>query len=95
MFFSEVAAKDKIRCQKCLEMGHWTYECKGESKYVHRDSRTKILKRKIDSIGKGDSTEIEEKRYVRIVHIQFEIFTSFQHRPKEPIVKYVLAFRGT
>ena len=61
LLFSADAATDKIRCQKCLEMGHWTYECKGQSKYVHRDSRTKILKRKIDSIGKGDSTEISEK----------------------------------
>ena len=62
LLFSADAATDKIRCQKCLEMGHWTYECKGQKKYVHRDSRTKILKRKIDSIGKGDSPLIDEKR---------------------------------
>ena len=62
LLFSADAATDKIRCQKCLEMGHWTYECKGQKKYVHRESRTKVLKRKIDSIGKGDSIEIDEKR---------------------------------
>ncbi|CAG5106691.1 Similar to Zcchc10: Zinc finger CCHC domain-containing protein 10 (Rattus norvegicus), partial [Cotesia congregata] len=39
-----------MRCQKCLEMGHWSYECKGKRKYVHRSSRTvqlnKALKQK-------------------------------------------------
>ena len=62
-FFSSLdAGKDKIKCQKCLEMGHWTYECTGQRKYVHRDSRTKTLKRKLDSIGKSDSTEFNERR---------------------------------
>lgn len=32
-----------IRCQKCLNMGHWSYECKEKRKYVHRSSRTKQL----------------------------------------------------
>lgn len=32
-----------IRCQKCLQMGHWTYECRDKRKYVQRDSRTKLL----------------------------------------------------
>lgn len=32
-----------IRCQKCLQMGHWTYECREKRKYVQRDSRTKLL----------------------------------------------------
>ncbi len=31
-----------------LQVGHWTYECKGERKYVQRSSRTEILKRKIE-----------------------------------------------
>ena len=30
---------EKVRCQKCLEVGHWTYECTGERKFLHRDSR--------------------------------------------------------
>lgn len=33
-----------VRCQKCLELGHWTYQCTGKRKYLHRDSRTTILK---------------------------------------------------
>ena len=39
--FCSSDSAEKIRCQKCLEMGHWTYECKGERKYTHRDSRFK------------------------------------------------------
>ncbi|XP_028139603.1 zinc finger CCHC domain-containing protein 10 [Diabrotica virgifera virgifera] len=36
-----------VRCQKCLEYGHWSYECKGKRKYVHRSSRTQVLKKKL------------------------------------------------
>merc|ERR1739838_1188500 len=57
------ASTEKIRCQKCLEMGHWTYECKGEKKYVHRDSRTKMLKRKMDTTGLlGLTSENSDKK---------------------------------
>ena len=31
------------QCQKCLKIGHWTYQCQGEKKYQYRPSRTKIL----------------------------------------------------
>lgn len=27
-------------------MGHWTYECQNERKYLHRPSRTLLMKRK-------------------------------------------------
>ncbi|CAN0462878.1 unnamed protein product [Ascophyllum nodosum] len=30
-------------CQKCLQIGHWTYECKGKPAYKARVSRTQIL----------------------------------------------------
>uniref|UniRef100_A0A0K8RCX2 Putative c3h1-type zn-finger protein n=1 Tax=Ixodes ricinus TaxID=34613 RepID=A0A0K8RCX2_IXORI len=36
-----------VRCQKCLELGHWTYQCTGKRKYVHRDSRTTLLNNKV------------------------------------------------
>ncbi|MEJ1272913.1 AF4/FMR2 family member 4 [Cricetulus griseus] len=39
------ANKQHVRCQKCLEFGHWTYECKGKRKYLHRPSRTAELKK--------------------------------------------------
>lgn len=34
-----------MRCQKCLEIGHWSYECKGKRKYLHRSSRTSQFKK--------------------------------------------------
>ncbi|KAJ6634491.1 Zinc finger CCHC domain-containing protein 10 [Pseudolycoriella hygida] len=42
------------RCQKCLEYGHWSYECTGKRKFVHRESRTKTLNKNIN--------EMNEKR---------------------------------
>lgn len=36
-----------IRCQKCLEYGHWSYECKNKRKYLYRSSRTQQLKKKL------------------------------------------------
>jgi hypothetical protein len=36
-----------IRCQKCLEYGHWSYECKGQRKYLHRSSRTHQLRKRM------------------------------------------------
>ncbi|XP_067899955.1 zinc finger CCHC domain-containing protein 10 isoform X1 [Heterodontus francisci] len=39
------ANKQHVRCQKCLEYGHWTYECTGKRKYLHRPSRTVQLKK--------------------------------------------------
>lgn len=39
------ANKQHIRCQKRLEFGHWTYECKGKRKYLHRPSRRAELKK--------------------------------------------------
>ncbi|KAI5638332.1 zinc knuckle domain-containing protein [Phthorimaea operculella] len=36
-----------IRCQKCLEYGHWSYECKGKRKVLVRPSRTQVLKKNL------------------------------------------------
>lgn len=32
------------QCQKCFQIGHWTYECKNERVYISRPSRTQQLK---------------------------------------------------
>ncbi|XP_072791498.1 zinc finger CCHC domain-containing protein 10 isoform X2 [Taeniopygia guttata] len=69
------ANKQHVRCQKCLEFGHWTYECKGKRKYLHRPSRTaqlaKILKEKEKQLllqqSAGESAaekKTKKKRYV-------------------------------
>ncbi|CAH0552665.1 unnamed protein product [Brassicogethes aeneus] len=39
-----------VRCQKCLEYGHWSYECKNKRKYVHRSSRTQTLKKRLKTM---------------------------------------------
>ena len=44
---------ENYRCQKCLEVGHFTYECQGDRKYVAKTSRTVMLKRKLEGGGKG------------------------------------------
>ncbi|XP_023575190.1 zinc finger CCHC domain-containing protein 10-like isoform X1 [Octodon degus] len=48
------ANKQHVRCQKCLEFGHWIYECAGKRKYLRRPSRTgeleKALKQKESNI---------------------------------------------
>ena len=49
-----VQSAENFRCQKCLEVGHWTYECQGQRKYVARTSRTVIMKRKIGDAEKGE-----------------------------------------
>ena len=51
---------ENYRCQKCLEVGHFTYECQGDRRYVARTSRTVILKRKLE--GGGRSGEKQKKR---------------------------------
>ena len=40
--FCSAPPADSVRCQKCLNFGHWTYECSNTRKYLHRDSRTKV-----------------------------------------------------
>lgn len=42
-----------IRCQKCLEYGHWSYECKGKRKILVRPSRTQVLKKNLKAKEEG------------------------------------------
>ncbi|XP_023018497.1 uncharacterized protein [Leptinotarsa decemlineata] len=42
-----------VRCQKCLEYGHWSYECTGKRKYVHRSSRSQQLKKRLKAKEEG------------------------------------------
>merc|ERR1712021_22329 len=37
--------KTNVKCQKCLQLGHWSYECTNKRKYLARDSRTKEMKK--------------------------------------------------
>ncbi|CAH1777286.1 unnamed protein product [Owenia fusiformis] len=49
---------ENIKCQKCLEKGHWTYECTGKRKYVHRDSRTKEMNKRIKQAEERQKMEL-------------------------------------
>ena len=47
-----------VQCQKCLEKGHWTYQCTGKRKYVYRPSRTKELKKRLKLEDEKDKIEL-------------------------------------
>ncbi|GAB5593990.1 hypothetical protein Unana1_08890 [Umbelopsis nana] len=40
-------ASSSTQCQKCLEYGHWTYECKKSQSYKARPTRTQQLNKPI------------------------------------------------
>lgn len=56
------ASSENYRCQKCLEVGHFTYECQGERKYVAKTSRTVMLKRRIEGDTKGVAKHGKQKK---------------------------------
>ncbi|XP_055333580.1 zinc finger CCHC domain-containing protein 10-like isoform X2 [Paramacrobiotus metropolitanus] len=43
-------APESIRCQKCLQKGHWTYQCDKPAKYASRPSRTTELKKSVKQL---------------------------------------------
>ncbi|XP_022099100.1 zinc finger CCHC domain-containing protein 10-like [Acanthaster planci] len=53
--------KENVRCQKCLEFGHWTYECSGKRKYVQRTSRMSHLNKKIKQAKEQAETQLVPK----------------------------------
>uniref|UniRef100_A0A8C9K6P3 Zinc finger CCHC-type containing 10 n=1 Tax=Panthera tigris altaica TaxID=74533 RepID=A0A8C9K6P3_PANTA len=65
------ANKQHVRCQKCLEFGHWTYECTGKRKYLHRPSRTAELKKALKE---------KENRLLLLQQRSFSPPHVYQHR---------------
>eukprot|EP00092_Neocalanus_flemingeri_P019033 GFUD01020621.1.p1 GENE.GFUD01020621.1~~GFUD01020621.1.p1 ORF type:complete len:141 (-),score=64.42 GFUD01020621.1:144-566(-) len=57
-----VQSAENFRCQKCLELGHWTYECEGQRKYVARTTRTVIMKRKLGEAAGGGAKQEKVKK---------------------------------
>ncbi|VDM17414.1 unnamed protein product [Hydatigera taeniaeformis] len=51
-FACRTSSETKKFCQKCLQDGHWTYECKGKHKYLERESRTAHLSRRMAKVSK-------------------------------------------
>ncbi|XP_041982616.1 zinc finger CCHC domain-containing protein 10 [Aricia agestis] len=46
-----------IRCQKCLEYGHWSYECTGKRKILVRPSRSQIMKKNLKEKEKNSCSD--------------------------------------
>ena len=46
-FFYSQPTAENFKCQKCLEIGHFTFECTGKRKYTYRPSRTKEMVKKM------------------------------------------------
>ncbi|KAH9287057.1 Zinc finger CCHC domain-containing protein 10 [Echinococcus granulosus] len=53
-YYKKTSNETKKFCQKCLQDGHWTYECKGKHKYLERESRTAHLSRRMAKISKKE-----------------------------------------
>ena len=41
----KASGASQVTCQRCLEKGHYTYQCKNEAAYVSKTSRSKELRR--------------------------------------------------
>ncbi|KLO05579.1 hypothetical protein SCHPADRAFT_720442 [Schizopora paradoxa] len=54
-------ASSSTICQKCLQKGHYTYQCKGSRPYVSRPSRTQMLEnpKLLDKLKKEGKPSVE------------------------------------
>ncbi|PHZ17416.1 uncharacterized protein RHIMIDRAFT_288317 [Rhizopus microsporus ATCC 52813] len=51
-----------VQCQKCLERGHWTYQCKKDRSYRSRPSRTQQLKKPLKLYQPELPKELQDKK---------------------------------
>lgn len=71
MLFSRVEQEsNNAQCQKCLEKGHWTYQCTRKRKYVERPSRTQLLEKRIKQLQKNQE---DEEKNAKEIKKKFEI----------------------
>ncbi len=49
---------DNVRCQRCYEKGHYTYECTGKRKYIERPSRTKLFENKVKKLKEQQQSQL-------------------------------------
>ncbi|KAF1807567.1 zinc knuckle-domain-containing protein [Mucor lusitanicus] len=59
---SSKKASTSTQCQRCLEHGHWTYECKKDRSYKVRPTRTQQLKKPIKLYQPELPKELQDKR---------------------------------
>ncbi|KAF7722491.1 hypothetical protein EC973_003111 [Apophysomyces ossiformis] len=55
-------ASPSTRCQKCLEYGHWTYECKGARSYKSRPTRTQQLTKPLELMQPDLPDELQDRK---------------------------------
>lgn len=55
-------AATTTQCQKCLEHGHWTYECKKDRSYKVRPTRTQQLKKPLKLYEPELPEELQDNR---------------------------------
>ncbi|KAI7867783.1 zinc knuckle-domain-containing protein [Spinellus fusiger] len=54
-------ASPSTRCQKCLDYGHWTYECTKERSYRSRPTRTQQLKKPLKLMQPEIPSELQDR----------------------------------
>lgn len=70
MFSRVEQESNNAQCQKCLEKGHWTYQCTRKRKYVERPSRTQLLEKRIKQLQKNQE---DEEKNAKEIKKKFEI----------------------
>jgi hypothetical protein len=61
-YFRHEQDSNNAQCQKCLEKGHWTYQCTRKRKYIERPSRTQLLEKRVKQI-RQDRLDEEKKNH--------------------------------
>lgn len=72
--FSVEEDRSTAQCQKCLEKGHWTYECTRKRKYVERPSRTQMLEKRVKQIQKERDDEEKNANDAKKKYTQSVLF---------------------
>ncbi|KAG9298211.1 hypothetical protein G9A89_002699 [Geosiphon pyriformis] len=66
---SVVRASSKTQCQKCLEFGHWTFECKNSRVYKARPTRTQQLTKPLKPVIVDLPDELKTKYIIPVAFI--------------------------
>ncbi|XP_036354484.1 zinc finger CCHC domain-containing protein 10-like [Octopus sinensis] len=64
----------KSKCQKCQSTDHWTYECTGKRKLLHRPSMNELIdkKEKNEQKSVSESKRWSQIRYFRPIQEEVE-----------------------
>merc|ERR1712137_1383533 len=77
-----------VRCQKCLEHGHWTYQCQGKRKHLDRPTRTDQLKRSLKTMESGTvvKPKMISRKLKKIKKLTLQVLTHPQKIAKNLVV---------